>query len=88
MTAEEILAQMATVAGPNTLMTLSPGPMTLAVGPTDAQAAELIRHLDAAYPDMTTGEALDLLDAARWWIQFFAAAPRGFQPTKGEPCNP
>lgn len=55
------------------VVTLSPGPFRIGLGESDPLAAKLILWIrDELLPeDATIGDALDILDMARWWLIFW-----------------
>jgi hypothetical protein len=77
MTPEDFCQQMLNFPGDGK-MTISPGPFQIMVGQDDIMAAKLLdwlfKHLDME--TTTMGQALAILDAAHWWLQFWAAQPR------------
>lgn len=72
MTPEEFLRQLKDF-NQDGLATLSPGPLRIKVGKSDARAAELLDWIYERHPNVTIAEVLDTLDALRWWVQFWAA---------------
>ena len=76
MTPKEFFNRLTLVIGDEpTVVTISPGPFSIEVGPNDARAMILLNHLTAQYPDMTMGDLMKTLDAARWWAVFWASVP-------------
>ncbi len=48
----------------------------IAVGEDDGRASQLILMLEEYMPELTIQEALDMLDAARWWLTFWASVSK------------
>ncbi len=75
MTPEDFLKKLATIEGP-TEIRLSPGPLDIKANVADALAAKLILWLYDEMPeDATSGDMLNVLDAARWWAAFWFSLP-------------
>lgn len=72
MTLVELLTRIAEVQGSQTA-TLAPGPLHLRVSENDGTAARLLLWLSEHMMDNTVGNALDVLDCARWWLTFWTA---------------
>lgn len=69
---ERIVNEMQT--GGDVVM-LSPGPIQMQVNEYDRAAMRLILELIENYPNAKIGDALKILDAARWWAIFWASMP-------------
>jgi len=75
MTPKEFYEFLATTTGTSTLD--FGDSIQLRIGPQDALAAKLLLWLINAMPDnATTGQMDDALDAAKWWMTFWASMPR------------
>ena len=56
------------------IVTLSPGPLKIRVGQSDAMAAKLILWLQDEMPeDATISDLFDVLAAATWWATFWSS---------------
>lgn len=77
MTPEQFYNDLANrIDGPS-LLTLSPGPVKLAVNKQDAMAARMLLWLVEAMPDdATVGDMEDVLDAAKFWSTFWSSLER------------
>ncbi len=53
------------------------GPLTLKTTDADVQAAQVMLWMQETWPELTTGETLDILHDAIWWITFWAAIKKG-----------
>jgi len=49
-------------------------PLRVIADHVDARAARLLLFLIAEWPDMTQGEAEEILGTALWWAKFWASA--------------
>jgi hypothetical protein len=74
MTPKEFLNQISNIKEP-TVITLKPGPISLTVNLSDGMAARLIMWLMENMPEDTTeGQMENVIDAAKWWLVFWASA--------------
>lgn len=81
MTPEAFYKRLAQGVDPNSLITLSPGPIRLRIGPQDALAAKLLLWLVEQMPeDATQGDMDDVLESARYWSMFWASLERDGEP--------
>lgn len=74
MTAKEIIATILQMpdelAAGGAVVTITPGPIKIRVNVNDLEGMKIIQ----AFPDgWKIADALEVLDAARWWLLYFAA---------------
>ena len=77
MTPDEFYKRMAEIVETHTIITLSPGPLRLSVGPQDAMAAKLLLWLMDQMPEAATvGDVDAVLDATKFWSTFWSSLER------------
>jgi hypothetical protein len=70
----EIYRRIAEMDFDKGVLTLSPGPLSLAVGESDKRAAEFLEWWMEKYPDARASELYDMMESAKWWFIFFVAS--------------
>jgi len=71
MKATEIYRRIAEMDFDEGILTLSPGPVRLAVDESDKRAAEFLEWWMEKYPDATASDLYNMMESTKWWFMFF-----------------